>query len=395
MKGQANPQTNIALLIFAVAVLIVIYILMLPPAERLDLLEQNRTPASRDGEDIKDKISIVMTKEPGRLTNVAEDEMVVDLPSFNLFTRTDATILTEFDSFVVSKSLFDEEKWNISFDVRSTSNTDNYVLSFNVPKHEGVLTIKLNGQTLMSKEVKTQSPAPIKLSKSMLKDRNVFEFSVSGPGIEFWKSNEYMIRDLKITADVTDTTSQENKQTVLITEQQKQTLESFELSFIVDCKAIDVAPLEIYLNKRLIYSSVPDCGMRIDVPAVDESRLRKGENDLLFRTEHGSFLLYTIEAQLNFKEPMFPTYFFVLDEKTYEKIEADDADINVSLVFLDDGERKRGEVSINGYITEVDTFDDRYSRNIDSFVRQGNNAVQIRPLSDWLDILELKILLAE
>jgi hypothetical protein len=182
---------------------------------------------------------------------------------------------------------------------------------------------------------------------------------------------------------------------VLVTEQQKENLESFELSFIIDCKSSDVSPLEIYLNKRLIYSSVPDCGGRIKVPAVDESRLRQGENDLTFMTDKGSYLLYGIETTLNLKKPIFPTYFFTLNTDTYNKIKAGTADINVTLLFTNDVDRKKATVSVNGMFTDLDTYDNSYSRLINSFVREGNNAVEIQPKVDILDILELKIVLAE
>jgi hypothetical protein len=393
MRKAQSPQSSIALLIFMIGVAIIVYILMLPPADRAVLLEQNRThPGS---ENVKDTFTVLMTQEPGRLTNIADTEITYDLPSFNLFTRTDATVLTELDSIYVSKSLFDEQFRNITFKIDSFEDTDNYVLSFTAPKRSGILTIQLNGYTIMSNELSTQSPGSIKLSKDLLKPENTLVFRVSGPGIEFWKSNEYLLQDMKITADVTDSSSHENKQIVLVTEQQKENLESFELSFIIDCKSSDVSPLEIYLNKRLIYSSVPDCGGRIKVPAVDESRLRQGENDLTFMTDKGSYLLYGIETTLNLKKPIFPTYFFTLNTDTYNKIKAGTADINVTILFTNDVDRKKATVSVNGMFTDLDTYDNSYSRLINSFVREGNNAVEIQPKVDILDILELKIVLAE
>ena len=78
------------------------------------------------------------------------------------------------------------------------------VLSFSTPKHEGRLTITLNGVIIHENEVNTASPSPITLPKDLLKQNNNLVFSVSGPGIEFWKSNEFIIDDMKITADVTD-----------------------------------------------------------------------------------------------------------------------------------------------------------------------------------------------
>ena len=391
-----NPQSMASLLIFIIGLVLVIYIMFLPPDDRALLLEQNRSDLDGDGvKDIKEIISVLMTKEPGRLTNLAENQVIQDLPSFNLFTRTDAASLIDFDSIYIKKSLFEEQQRNITFRINDFENTANYILSLTAPTHRGILTIVLNGNILMSREVSTSSPAPIRLPKDYLQEENYMVFKVSGPGIEFWKSNEFIMENMKITADITDKSSQENIQSFYVSEQEKDNLEAFELRFVADCKAANSGPIEIYLNKRLVYNSVPDCGTKILVPKVDGSRINQGENDLLFRVEKGNYLLYGLETTYNLKEPIFPTYYFQLDDKNFKKIEDDDADINVTIIFPNSVDRKKGIILINDYITEVDTYESEYSRNIDPFVRKNNNAIEIRPKTDKLDITELKIILAE
>ncbi len=389
-----NPQSMTALLVFIIGLTLVMYIMFLPPEDRADLLEQNRTYGDGDG-DVKDRISILMTKEPGTLTNLADDEIIMDLPSFNLFTRTDATSLIDFDSIYIKKSLFEEQQRNISFKITDFENTANYVLSFTAPTHQGILTIILNGNILMSREMNTPSPSPLRLPKDYLKEENSMVFKVSGPGVEFWKSNEYVLENLKITADITDKSSQESVQSFYVSTQEKDNLESMEFRFVADCKAADSGPIEIYLNKRLIFNGVPDCGTKILVPEVDGSRIEQGENNLLFRVGQGNYLLYGLEITLNLREPIFPTYYFQIDEETFADIEADDVDVNVTLIFPNSLDRKKGVILINDYMTEVDTYEAEYSRNIDPFVRENNNAIEIRPKTDKLDITELKIILAE
>ena len=395
-KGQLinpNPQSMVALLIFIIGVVLVMYILFLPPADRADLLEQNRTSSGSDTD--RDKITVLMTQDPGRISNIADKEIIKDIPSFNLFTRTDAKVLTEFDSLYLKKSLFEEQLRNISFRISDLKNTDNYALSYNVPKHNGILTISLNGNILLSNEILTASPSPLKLPKDLLKESNEIIFRVSGPGIEFWKSNEYILENVKVTADVTDITSRENIQILHVTEQEKGNLESFELRFATNCEKLGTGPLEIYLRKRLIYSSVPDCGTSVLVPEVDGSRLIQGENDLLFRTEKGNYLLYGIEAKLNLKKPLFPTYFFSLNDETFSKAKNDKADFNVSILFPNSEDRKKGIVLVNDYILEIETYDALYNRKVNSFLRKGNNAIEIQPKGDKLDIVELKVFFAE
>jgi hypothetical protein len=387
-----NPQSMIALLIFIIGMSMIIYIMFLPPADRAELLEQNRTYLD-DGK--KDTITELLEKEPGRLSNIAEDVVIRDLPAFNLYTRTDATKLIELDSIYIKKSLYEEQVWNTTFEIEDTANTDNFVLSFSAPKRNGMLTIILNDRIIFANELSSQSPSPIRIPKDLLDDSNYLSFQVSGPGIEFWKSNEMILEDLIISADYTDRTSQENRQTFMITEEEIDNLEYLDMRFVADCKSLETGPMEIYLNKRLIYSSVPDCGELIVVPTVDASRLRQGENDFVFRTERGNYLLYSIEIKLKLKQSIFPTYYFNLNEERYDKIQSGIADINLTLEFPNSIDRKKAVLMVNDYMAEIETYDGTYQRLISSFVREGNNAIEIRPKGDKIDILELRVFMAE
>ena len=92
---------------------------------------------------------------------------------------------------------------------------------------------------------------------------------------------------------------------------------------------------------------------------------------------------------------MFPTYFFSIQESDFKDIESGKADLNVTLLFPNSVDRKKGVILINDYFMEIETFESFYNRGINSFVREGNNAVEIRPKSDKIDILELKVVMAE
>jgi hypothetical protein len=393
-KGQVptNPQSYAALLIFVIGLTLIIYILMLPPSDRADLLEENRTTA---GDGKKDQITILMTKEPGTLSNIADTEIIKDLPAFSLYSRTDTESLIDSISVGARKSLFEEKIGNISFIIDDFKNTNNYLLSFTVPKRRGELTILLNDQIVSIAEYTTDSPSPIKLPKDWLRENNNIVFKVSGPGIEFWRANEYLVQGLRITADVTDTSGVENKQVFVLTEQEKANLQAFELSFVADCKTTDVSPIDIYLNKRRIYYSVPDCGQPIKVAQQDATRLKEGENDLLFRAEKGFYEVYSVEATLMLKKPLYPTYYFYIEKEKFDEIEKDTADINITMLFTEDENEKKGTVLINGIKREINSPDQDFNWKVNDYVRQGNNAIEIQPKSEKLNILEIKVLLVE
>ncbi|NTV23522.1 MAG: hypothetical protein HGA85_04065 [Nanoarchaeota archaeon] len=390
MKGQANPQSYISLLIFVIGLSLIIYILMLPPSDRADLLEQNRT--SLTGE--KDQITVLMSREPGTLTNLALDELDRDLPGFTLSSKTDAKILMEFDSIYVKKSLFEESMRNISFKLPDKENYDNFVLSFRNAKRRGMLTIYLNGNVLTSDEF-TSTPAPIRLPKDWLKDDNQLAFRVNGPGIEFWNSNEYLIQDMKITADYTDVTGRESKSSLFLTVEERDNLDYMEMNFPVYCKDLASSPIEVYLNKRQIYKSVPDCDTKTIIPKVDASWLREGSNDLLFRTEKGHYLVDQVNIMVKLKKPIYPTYYFNINEEDFAKIKDGTADLNVTLLFTNEDDLKKGVVLVNGIKREIQGYDKTFNWKVNSYARSGNNAVEIIPKVERMNVLELKVLLSQ
>ncbi|MEM4397860.1 MAG: hypothetical protein QW757_04525 [Candidatus Woesearchaeota archaeon] len=391
-KAQdGSPQSYISLLILVITIALVVYILMIPPDERALLLEQNRTT----GTDTKSNIKVLLTKDIGTLSTITDNEKIIDFPSFTLFSRTDTRTLVELDTIYIKKSLFEEQTRNITFSISDFKKTNNYIMSFTIPKHKGTLTIYLNGNILTSEEFQTESPPPIRLPKDYLKDQNTILFKVSGPSAEFWSYNEYLIKNFKIYADFTEDSGTINKQIFVLSEQEKANLESFQLSFVADCKQGTNNPLEVHLNKRQIYSSIPDCGQLIKLPIQEPSRLKEGENDLTFTIKDGFYDIYAVEAKLKLKKTIYPTYYFYINDELYNKIKNNQADINITLEFTNEEDYKSGYILVNEYKTEIDTSEKSYSRAINNFIRKGNNAIEIRPKSEKLDILEMNLILAE
>ncbi|MBN2421843.1 hypothetical protein JXB41_01335 [Candidatus Woesearchaeota archaeon] len=395
-RGQvgAGPANQAALLVLVIGFAIILYILMLPPAERAELLDENTSSGGTSG--VKDNITILLTKEPGTLDYLAKDEIEFSIPSFNLFTKTDAVILVDFDSVYIKKSLFNYEFRNISFNVKDMENIANFMLSFNAKKHTGILKVILNGNIILNKEITRENPEPLRLPKEYLQKENTIEFQVSGPGMNFWQANEYILENIKITADLTDVSGQENRQSFLVSNQEKDLLEEgAELSFIADCNLNEVGPIEIFLNNREIYSGIPDCGQRMEIPPISRDRILEGENTLRFTSENGNYLLYSVKLKLELEEPIYPTYYFKLENNMLENLDDDSADLNITLVFSNAVDYKKGEIWLNGFITEIETDDIVYTKRLNQYAREGNNAIEIRPKKEKLEVVELKVIYAE
>ena len=228
---KAQGGINAAVLVAVIAGLIILYILFLPESERRALLENEsvKKTTGTSGKDAED--SFLLREFPGRLDTVSG---ITDktFPNIFLFERTDAKELEKINPFMVRDGWFDKKSNTASFSIDDLDNTDNVILAFNAKKHNGILTIKLNDAIVYENEIETETAAPIKLSRNLLKDQNTLEFSVSSVGIRFWKTNEYSFEDARVIGDITDRSKQESRNVFTLTGTELLNIEKADLRFV-------------------------------------------------------------------------------------------------------------------------------------------------------------------
>jgi len=373
---------------------IILYIIFLPPDERAKLLGENETVVeAEENASVEDEENILMLEYPGRIDYLKEKEYEHDISWFHLYKTIDAQELDTINPFVIRHGLFDEVKKEIPFKISDLKNTESILLSFTAKKYDGLLTIKLNDVNIFESEITTSNPKPIKLKKDYLEENNILEFSVSGTGIKFWSTNIYSLDDIKIVGDVADISRQESKNIFFISENEKLNLERAKLRFLPECEQGDVGKLDILINYQEVFSGVPDC-KTINMYTFSPSVLHKGDNNIVFKTDKGSYLIEQIKITTDLKELSYSTYYFPINETTIEKIEGDEYDAVFSIEFIDDKKDKEMNININNRMIYVDTDEVDYYKNIDDYVKEGNNFIKIEPLS-MLDIVELKVELEE
>jgi hypothetical protein len=327
MKRGAQTATA-ASLVATIAGLIILYILFLPPSERADLLGETPSGTSGAGSstgtsgNAKGLITneTIFKASPGKIYYQKLDEYEYDLPAFTLFKTTGGSVITNINSFRVRNGAFDKSKKNITFNIKEVANVDNVMLSFNAIRHTGTLTIRLNGAEIYQFEVDKTTPDPISLDKAgIAPGKNMLEFSVSGVGMQFWKTNEYSFSGMKITADVTDTSRQESKNSFYISPEESGNMQKAQLKFNPDCRTSEAGVLEVTVNGKSIFSGVPDCGS-LNTYDISPSQLNAGRNTVNFRTDRGSYLVDHIQVRTELKEPIQPTYYFDIEDKYFRNI---------------------------------------------------------------------------
>lgn len=324
-RGQSAGATSTLLIL--IAGFIVLYILFIPAGERQKLLQEDYTYPGGSSEQGIDGTSpaaggvylpnaTVLQESPGRIDYLKFREYEHPLAAVNLYATTTAKILKQEESLYVKNGIFDKLFRNVTFTIDDLENTDNILLSFNVKRARGRLTVTLNGQVILDSFVDTPTPNPIVLTKESLRDINILEFSVSPVGFAFWTTNEYELQGLKITADVTDISEQASRSTFTVTDVEKFNLQEATLTFFPDCSPRAVGKLSVYINNYQAFSAIPDCG-QINVIDISPSVLTAGTNNVVFTTERGDYLIYQIMVKTSLREQTFPAYYFDLDESLF------------------------------------------------------------------------------
>ena len=388
---KAQTGINAAILVAIISAFIIVYIIFLPESEKRDfLLNKSSSGSGSDEGDI-----LLLREFPGTLTKASGVEDEKNLPNIFLIETTNAKELAKLNPFIIKSSVFGSKSKTDDFILDDPLNTDSVVLTFTPKKHEGVLSIKLNNYEVYENEITTENIEPIGLDKSLLTKRNTLEFSVSKPGLRFWQSKEYNLDNIKVIGDITDKTRQESQNSFTLTDEEVNNIEEATLKFIPYCKgAGTVGTLDISVNGKKIFSAVPVC----DDPyrqIVPTGLLREEENNIVFRTNKGSYSIEQIVLNFDFKEVKTKTYFFEVNQTEFRRINQSQKDAMLSLKFADDTTDKDLKLDVNGHFSTIDQRQSSFSKKINSDIEEGNNFVRMTPLEENVDVVELKVELVE
>ncbi|MBS3114170.1 hypothetical protein J4448_03640 [Candidatus Woesearchaeota archaeon] len=386
MLKKAQGGMNAAILVAIIAGLIILYIVFLPTSEREKLVEK-KTTKTTEGEE---KANVLLKVFPGILSTSKGLEDEKEIPNIFLVETTNAKELEKINPFIVRSGWFDKRAKKIDFELEDHGNTDNVVVSFTAKKRNGILTIKLNNAVVFENELANDIIEPVKLDKKSLGKTNSLEFSVSSVGLKFWTTNEYSLENVKIIGDITDTSKQESTNIFTLSDSEFSSMDKATLKFIPYCGNVnELGTLDIFINNKKLFSSVPVCDNAYK-QSIPKSALNEGENNIVFKTNKGSYSVEQIKIALEFKEPTVKTYFFEIDASTFKQIRNDDKDVELSIKFVEDKKRKRAKLDVNGHVETIETEKALFTKNIDTKVSEGNNFVRLEPLED-MEVVELRV----
>ena len=390
MKEQKKSQggMNAAILVAIIAGLIILYIVFLPTSERQKLVGDERGKTKPTTEE--ESSNVLLKVFPGALSTSKGLENDKNIPNIFLVETTNAKEFEKINPFIVRNGWFDKRTKKIDFGLEDPANVDNVIVTFTAKKRQGILMIKLNDAVIFENELTSDITEPVKLNKKLLLNSNSLEFGVSSVGAKFWTTNEYSFENLKMIGDITDTSKQESTNIFTLSDSEFASMDRATLKFIPYCGNVnELGTLDMFINNKKLFSSVPVCDNAYK-QSIPKSVLNEGENNIVFKTNKGSYSVEQIKISLEFKEPKVKTYFFELDADTLKKIKNGDKNIVLTIKFVDEKKQKRAKLDINGRIEVIETDKTLFSKNINSKVSGGNNFVRLEPLED-IGVVELRI----
>ncbi len=386
-KKRGQSAGGAAALVAAIAGLILLYILFLPPEDRAELLGQNiTTPGTING--VEENHRLLLKEAPGTVIASKYDEFEHKLNSFNLYEKNEDRVFKAFQSIYVESKRGEIKKKSFALAI-DPEKTSNLQLSFSVNGHSGRLIIKVNDEEVLHGEVSGQTV--VRLDR--LQAENVIEFSTEDIGFQFWRTNYYELSDIKISGTLKSIENLDFRQTFVVGSEEAGNIEKAQMSYFVECKVGDVGSLKVSLNEVLVGSGVPDCGMPVKFD-IEPSAIIRGKNTVDFSSERGTYLVDQIKLKTYLKEPVEPVYYFEVNSTKYSWIVNNTFDVVLKMDFVDDGSEKRGELNINNRKTfmSVKARETNFSKDITPFIIQGNNFIKITP-SDTLNIVQMLIVL--
>ncbi len=377
-----------AALVGILTLLIIFYIILLPPETREALLEDKNLTATEQ-EKIEQE-NVLLSTTIGELTYIQEEKIDHYIPGAYLEEGKESKIFAEYDTFTTSSGLFGSDSKRKLFTIPDIEKTIKVLLTFQAPIRDGKLKIILNNHVIFEDEITTTLPRPIELPEQYLKNNNELLFEATDG---FLSSPEYKLEDVKITGTIIDPEKMTAQHTFAVTDQEKENFESSYLEFRASCIQRDVGNLKIKLNGRTISKVTPACDNFNRIEVFSEE-LFKGRNEIEFLLEEGNARIESAKIRVYLKEPRGFTDFFVIEEEQWKDIQDEKKKVIMDIEFIDDNERKEVEISVNGRRDILYQREPHYTRDITRHAKSGNNYIQLLPLTA-VTIVDLEVRVEE
>ena len=387
-KAQVTSAKDVAVLLLLIAVFIVLYILLLPPAEREALLNESIYVNETTKQVLQPET--LLSESPGLVSPIAEQTITHEFNPISLFIKSEPITKTLASSLYISRGLFSENSQTLTFPVEDVSNIKDATLFFSTKEPSGKLEIKLNNNIIFFDKIKPDEIKLISMPINYLQRNNVITLKASFPGLLFWKTNSFTLGNLGVK-ETFELINPREERVFSVSQIEKSNMERAFLSYSLYCNSLegDNTKLKIYVNKNQLFSSLVSCGTVASSMEIPSNYFITGSNKLIFVIEEGDFTINNIKIKTELREKAFPTYHFNLDSDNYNNIISEKRSVLLSFNFANT-QQKTASIIVNNQQFELSTAESSYSKDISKSVNSGDNVIKIVP-SNAFTINTLKV----
>ena len=404
-KRGVVDEYNVGALIAIIALFLLLYVILISPQEREELLGVRQTsgpdyggkyteeekPSSFGYGGDANKKGLVLSESPGTVYPLFTDVAAKNIPSVRLFSRKETVVENLGRVVEVSSNWFYNSNKKFQFLIEDINEIDKISVLFNPVDSKGELILKLNSETFFKGEAGTND-LPIEIPRNLLKNKNELTLEASTPGISFLTSNFYELKDLQLVKRHKRENMRERRDFVL-SKGEYTSLDALKLSFFVNCMTVnEESNLGVFLNGKVLteFGVVCDAGL-VDVD-IDYRDLLQGRNLLEFEIDNGEYVLEQMLLEKLLTQRDVVSYTFALQTKDIQDIDFGGLKAVLEMDFGEGVERKSGTIILNGERIYFDTYDSDFNFDVSEIVREGSNYIKIIP-NNVFDLLNLQVLL--
>ncbi|MBI4153966.1 hypothetical protein HY501_01390 [Candidatus Woesearchaeota archaeon] len=389
MKGKKGQQqvsgVEISVFILLIALFLLIYIVLLPPAERESLLAEDKSSTAGSTEETG---KVLLSESPGKLVTFSTNIHTAYLGPVRLFSKSEEGSIPLVASVSVSRHLFKNNFKDVFFDLGDIQEPEQVRLLALIKEKKGSLKIMLNGK-LVFEGVLTAAEMPVNLPLNYLSaGENRLTFESSSPGFNLFSTNYYLFQDISLLVSTKVEKTEASKRLLIDPELDGQVRKA-SLRYFVSCNTLEEGRLSIRLNGDEIFDDQVFCSyldersISIDPKSLDDSNL------VGFSIDKGDYTLENARVVLELTKSIFPTYALDIDSSLFKRIQDGTAKVVLKIAFAG-AERKKAAVSVQEESFQLDTSAASYSKDITAMLDNGANIIKLTPQTT-MEIVSLKV----
>ncbi len=384
-KGQAPvAAVEVTVLIFLITLVLIAYIILLPEADRNELLGEDGDLT--DGDAGISGTEVLLSEAPGQVSSSETNTQTRSLEPMRLYSITESTTEDLASSLTVSRNILQNNYKTMTFDIDNIDELEELGLLFLITESKGDLIVELNDNLIFEGEL-TANNLPLNLPLTYIKEEgNLLKLS-SDLTLNPFSAHYYLLQDLELVEDynVANTVS---TRTFSVEDPGEVTMAT--LTYFITCNSDEDGILTISLNSREVFSDKIFCEYLNERELSLNEDYLSSTNTLKFEITEGDYNVEEADIEITSSGKDYPSFSFDIDSDLYEEISTGEKEVYLKLSFSDDTSEKISKVRVQEFSFNFDTESDEYEKKITSYVENGANSITLEPETSF-EIDNLKV----